>query len=680
MIVRMFLIGVMAALLAAPAFAQEKPAKPATIDGSTRANVKAELLAKYGESQKFRIERGIDQVADQWRASDGSAEDFAAYCRDYFVADEAMLAAAFKKLEFYSEVIFGGFAEMGLDKDQPVDLDWGEITPLDMAMNQFSLGAHVSEDLYGNKIAFFSLLNFPVYTLKEKIEHASQWNRQQWAYARVGGTNPTRIPPEVNQKYSTILADANRYVSEYNIFLGSLVDNQMRTLFPADMKLISHWGLRDELKAHYADRQGLPKQQMIFKVMERIIAQEIPAVMVNSGKCQWNPFSNAVYENGKSIRAEREPDTRYQTILNVFGVTRLVDAYSPLYPNAIVRSFDVNREIPEKDVEAMFVELLSSPQAKKVGQLIRRRLGRKLQPFDIWYTGFRGGETIAEEKLDRIVKEKYPTAADFEKDLPNILMKLGFSAERSAKIAPLIQIDMARGSGHCASSGSRKFKVRLRTRVSAGGMNYKGYNIAMHELGHAVESVLDLHMIDYYSLSGVPNNAFTEAFAYVFQDRDREVLGLAKPDPKAWDTKALDVFWNTYEIMGVSLLDMKLWHWLYEHPQATAAELREAEIGLAKELWNRYYAPVFGIKDQSILAIYSHKIHYPLYLPHYSLGYAIQFQIENFLRGKVVGPEMERMCVAGNILPNEWMRLAVGEAISVKPMLAAVDQALKAVK
>ena len=36
-------------------------------------------------------------------------------------------------------------------------------------------------------------------------------------------------------------------------------------------------------------------------------------------------------------------------------------------------------------------------------------------------------------------------------------------------------------------------------------------------------------MIDHTLLQGVPNNAFTEALAFVFQARDLELLGLSKP-------------------------------------------------------------------------------------------------------------------------------------------------------
>jgi len=647
------------------------------IGAEQRQKVKEELMKQHGEAHRFRIERGVDQVADLWRKEDGDADVFAGYCRESFIADPAALDAAFQKSEFYGEILNGFFGEMGILMNQPVDLDWGEITPIDMAMAEFNPAAHLSEDLYQNKIAFFSLLNFPAYDLKEKTELGPGWSRKEWAYARTGGTNNLRVPPDVIQRISSTMAVANRYVSEYNIFMGSLVDDTMTTSFPADMKLITHWGLRDELKARYKDPQGLAKQWMIYRVMERIIRQEIPNGVINSPTHQWNPTTNKVYQDGKEIAMGREEDERYRQFLNVFQTRRMIDAYSPKYPTQIIRNFETGQEILEKDVEALFVELLSSPQVRKVAALIQKRLNRKLLPFDIWYPGFAGEGGLPEEELDKIVAQKYPTIEAFEKDIANILVELGFSPETAASIAPLIQVDPARGSGHATGYTAQQFKVRLRTRVPKNGMNYKGYNIAMHELGHAVEAVLDGHKIDYHALSGVPNNAFTEAFAFVFQGRDLQVLGVEKGGAPSWEMKVLDNFWNAYEIMGVALVDMKVWHWLYEHPEATPAELRQAEIRFATEVWNMYYADVIGVKDQPILAIYAHQVNYPLYLPNYPLGHVIQFQLEEYLRGKAVGSEMERMCSAGNIIPQLWMKNAVGSEISVKPLLAAVDQALK---
>ena len=54
-------------------------------------------------------------------------------------------------------------------------------------------------------------------------------------------------------------------------------------------------------------------------------------------------------------------------------------------------------------------------------------------------------------------------------------------------------------------------KAHLRTRISEQGMDYKGYNIAIHELGHNVEQTITLYDVPYWFIKGVPNTAFTDA-------------------------------------------------------------------------------------------------------------------------------------------------------------------------
>ena len=112
-------------------------------------------------------------------------------------------------------------------------------------------------------------------------------------------------------------------------------------------------------------------------------------------------------------------------------------------------------------------------------------------------------------------------------------------------------------------------------------MNYKGFNIAVHEMGHNVEQTFSLNDVDSTLLQGVPNTAFTEALAFVFQAHDLELLGLAKPDAQSEALKTLNAFWGTYEISGVALVDMAVWHWMYDHPDATP---RAAEGGDARDL------------------------------------------------------------------------------------------------
>jgi oligoendopeptidase F len=219
--------------------------------------------------------------------------------------------------------------------------------------------------------------------------------------------------------------------------------------------------------------------------------------------------------------------------------------------------------------------------------------------------------------------------------------------------------------------------AHLRTRISEKGMDYKGYNIAVHEFGHNVEQTISLHNVDYYMINGVPNTAFTEALAFIFQKRDLFLLGIKDENPDKVYLETLDAYWSVFEIMGVSMVDMKVWKWLYENPEATAEELNAATVRIAKEVWNKYFAEVFGSKDEPILAIYSHMINSPLYLANYSFGHLIDFQIEQYLVGKNFSTEVDRMWRIGRLTPQVWMQKAVGENISAEPMIIATKEALQ---
>jgi oligoendopeptidase F len=224
----------------------------------------------------------------------------------------------------------------------------------------------------------------------------------------------------------------------------------------------------------------------------------------------------------------------------------------------------------------------------------------------------------------------------------------------------------------------RDVPSRLRTRVGKDGMDYKGFNIAVHEMGHNVEQTLSLNDIDHTLLQGVPNTAFTEAIAFVFQAHDLQLLGLETQDSRGEAMKVLDDFWGTYEIAAVALVDMAIWHWMYDHPDATPAELKEAAIQISKDIWNTYCAPVFDKTDIVLLGVYSHIIHSFLYIPDYPLGHLIAFQIEEQMKkAGNVGSEVERMAVVGNVAPDIWMKEATGSPVGAEAMLAATEKSLK---
>jgi len=659
---------------------KESPVADAISNEAITATV-TQVVEKYQLSETVLLEKGVRHTASLWRTSDGTPEDFVKFCAENFVADAAKKEATFYRFSEYFESLFGHFNKITLDLKENVDLQKGEVLPIDPMFAGYSPGAHLMNDLYDNKIAFIVALNFPYYSTEEKNQSGSSWTPLEWGYSRLGDVFSSRVPSELNLQAGKVSAEGDAYIADYNIYMGYLLNKDGQKLFPQDMVLLSHWNLRDEIKANYANKEvGLEKQGIIYQVMQRIVDQSIPKAVINSDKQEWNPVTNEVFVNGAKTESAAETDGRYQQILNNFHVYQAFDKYNPAMPTAIQRAFSAGMQIPQPDVEKLFTEFLSSPQVANVAAIIKNRLGRDLHPWDIWYDGFKARSSINEESLNTITQKKYPNPKAFEADMENMLLKLGFPKDKAGFIASRITVDPARGSGHAWGAQMKSEKAHLRTRIPATGMNYKGYNIAVHEFGHNVEQTISLNDVPNYMINGVPNTAFTEALAFVFQERDLFLLNMNNTDPQKEYLKTLDIFWSLYEIMGVSLVDMKMWQWLYANPNATAVELRDAVLQISKDVWNLYYAPVFGLKDQTILGIYSHMINSPMYLPNYAFGHLIHFQLEEHFKTHELAPEVLRIFALGQITPNEWMKQAVGAPLSNEAILKATEEAVGKLK
>ncbi|MBP1643535.1 MAG: hypothetical protein H6Q03_2204 [Acidobacteria bacterium] len=655
------------------------------------ARLEAELVARHGEAVRARLARGLAQASSLWRAEDGDAAAFEELARTHFAADPATRDAMFARLEAALQQTGGHLVEIVRALRMHVDLDAGAILPFDEILAGYAPDAHLSDDLFANRLAFVVLLNFPLTTLDERLAAGEGWTRREWAEARLTRPFSRRVPAAATQALTAAASAADNYIAQYNLWMHHVLDEEGRRLFPAGLRLVTHWNLRDEIKAAYADAQGLARQRLIAAAMERIVTQTIPAAVIDNPGVDWRPLSNRVAaspvdDSGGRGRAAAprsapgtapEPDTRYAKLLDVYRAARLADPWSPTAPTLIARSFDEGRELPEPRVRAMFEQVLASPLLPRVAALVRARLGRPLEPFDVWYNGFRPRSEHGQAELDAAVAARYPSARAFAEDLPRILGALGFAPESARRLAAMVEVHPSRGIGHAFGAGLPGLPAYLRTRVEPGGMNYKGYNIAVHELGHNIEQTISLNDVDFALLAGVPNTAFTEALAFTFQARDLELLGLAKPTEESRALETLDAFWGTAEIAAVALVDMEVWHWMYEHPSATPAELREATVAIARRVWNRTWGPVLGVKDSPLLGIYSHMISNVLYLPDYPIGHFIAFQIqEQVERAGALGPEFERMARLGNIAPDLWMKQATGAPVGPEALLAATERAL----
>jgi hypothetical protein len=674
------LLLLLAALTAcsSPVVKKEAIKSAAFINETTLKVAVDSVKALYPSADQTLLEKGISHAASLWRKEDGTPEDFISFVKTNYISGTSDRKSVFNKISFYLESLNGNFNEISLDLKKILDLSVGNIDEIDRMFGNYSVYSHVSDDFYSNKIAFVIALNFPYFTLEEKEKAGPQWSREEWAMARLGDMFVSRVPAELDQALSTADGNAGMYIAEYNIQMGHLRTDDNRQIFPDGMVLLSHWNLRDELKADYADKdKGAEKQEMIYKVMERIITQEIPEKVINSPDYEWAPFSNKVTKGSEAVEAKSEPDTRYSHIIEIFRAMKAIDAYNPVMNTALLRTFSWGMEISQEDVEALFDTYLSNPGLTDLGKMIKGRLGRDLKPYDIWYNGFKSRGTLSEDMLTSKTSKLYPNPAAFKAAMPLMLKKLGWSPDRAAYLADKIVVDPARGSGHAAGAAMKGAVSHLRTRISDKGMDYKGYNIAVHEFGHNVEQTISLNDVDNYLMSGVPNTAFTEALAFLFQSRDLYLLDIKQENKEAEKMQTLDAAWSLMETMGVGMVEMKIWKWLYANPEATPASLKEATLKYSVEVWNKYFAPVTGVKDSPILAIYSHMVEVPLYMPNYAYGQIIENQIEGYIKDKKFPDEVDRIFKLGKLTPQQWMTAATGAKISAQPIIDAMNEALK---
>lgn len=630
-----------------------------------------DLLKKYPK-EKERIKTGVYQVALLWNRDDGDEEEFKRFCLENFEV-EPRLSQIFERYNTKYEYIKGHLTALLLKLRTELDEDTGELLNIDRFFANLNLAAHLSEDLFKTKIAFVILLNFKLDSLSDTLKKMDRMTRKEWAINRMVRQFEGRVPSDILQKTTEVYTKASEFVYSYNIPIKKILYLDNTPIFSEDLNLISHWGLRDQIKIYYSEPSeiNLKKQKTITKLMERIVEGAFPYDEIKKDDATYNPYTNEV--NGKKVK--KASLERYSHLKDIYLAHRDEDKYHILYKDYISRVFEGTREIPYQKVEEIFIELLEDKNAFKIAEVIKAKTKRDLEIFDIWYNQFLTNSQNID--LDNEVRKRYPTLNDFQNAIKDILIQLDFDQETAQYLSQKIEVDPARGAGHAWGPEMRGEKAHLRTRaVDAKYMNWQAFNTAMHELGHCVEQVFTLYDVDYNLLSGVPNTAFTEAMAFVFQNKALEILGI-KRDEKDRYMRVIQTYWDTREIAGVALVDMYIWRWMYRKRNFTVKELRDKVIEIATQIWNKYYYPLFKIKDTPILAIYSHMIFHGLYLPDYPLGHIIAHQIEKYFQKASIGKEMKRICQLGSITPLKWLKDAIGGTLSAKELIEDTKDALE---
>merc|ERR1711923_510739 len=104
--------------------------------------------------------------------------------------------------------------------------------------------------------------------------------------------------------------------------------------------------------------------------------------MDGSNELDWDPGMN-------TLGGEKAEDLvgleRYDHWMMQVEVAKALDPHHPEHPTAIARKCELHREIPEKDVEKMLVDLLSSEVRKDLSRMMEKRLDRELEAHDVYF-------------------------------------------------------------------------------------------------------------------------------------------------------------------------------------------------------------------------------------------------------------------------------------------------------
>ena len=160
------------------------------------------IVGKCPQADRALVQKGVAQAAALWRAEDGTEAEFGQFAAGSYAATPEDRKVLFDKLSAAFETLYGTSNQVAVRLQAPLQLAGPKPTEIDYILGAFSPYSHLSDDLFANKTAFVTILNFPFYTLEEKNTLGKEWSRLEWAYARMGDAFTTRVPASVNAGYS----------------------------------------------------------------------------------------------------------------------------------------------------------------------------------------------------------------------------------------------------------------------------------------------------------------------------------------------------------------------------------------------------------------------------------------------------------------------------------------------
>ena len=653
------------------------------------------VAARFESSERARLAAGVVRVAERWTEDDGDAEVFETFCEEHFVEGAAARARLLDRFEALLTTLQGHLYEIGRRRRRWVDLQ-GESEPaFDNLAATFDPAPNLSEEWYGQRLAFVALLNFDRPNLSQMLEEGDEWSADVWAAARVGQMFGPRLPRELGDKNRAAWHNASRFVDNFHVPVGGVIDENGEQPFEPGRRLVAHWLIREAIVGEYGNPAGLSSQRAIGWVMRRHVDGMIPTIVMESTTAEnasgasddstswestvlpaWDPAENTVNEVAVDP-SETVGPVRYAVMLERFALSRETDAYYPEHPTALARAFDLEREISVESVQALLIDLLSSPVRADLAAAAAARLGRPLESHDVYFHDLTGRPST--EALDARVAERFPDVASFQAQLPGILKTIGFDDEKAEFLGTRVRVELARGAGHAVPPGLPEYGAWLRTNGRPGALDWDGFEIGMHELGHNIEQLCSVHYVPRPMLRRVPNSACTEAFAFLYQSQARRVAGLQEDGQVDTIARAatLRTMIDACQIAGPALVELEAWRWMYAQPAMPTPEaLRDVVLEISDHVWNTYYADYFGPDPYTLMGAYQHMVGYPLYLSNYVMGHVMSEQIRAYVATRDLASETMRICGIGNLTPDAWLKRAVGEGLRVSALVDGAGTAL----
>ena len=243
----------------------------------------------------------------------------------------------------------------------------------------------------------------------------------------------------------------------------------------------------------------------------------------------------------------REPDTRYARVLETFQAAAHSGSVLPDGADPIAAASNSDRQLPEQRVQAMLEQVLCLAAGRSVAALIASGSAASSSPSTSGTTAFapRGSQhrgTARRASSQQSIPMPRPTSDD----IPNLLRSLGFAPDRADYLARSTSWSTRRAAPATRWARSRRGdKAHLRTRVGTRRHELQGLQHRRPRDGPQRRADVLAQRRRLHAAAGVPNTAFTEALAFVFQaPRPRAARPRQARRDRAQAMQALDDFWG----------------------------------------------------------------------------------------------------------------------------------------